>query len=408
MESRRYNIRLFDRAIAAFDYVRDGRNPWYACNLEIDRSSRRLLPLNMAAEPTDDELGRFLGSRRVPRNRAFAQEILQPYGISLEDTKGIIDITKGVSINDSYLVVAEDDPTTFAECNLFENDFNVALQIAAYSGVISGDALRSGGMPSELTASGSFPKAWRIVDGKRTLFKAGDARPYAGKRITPYSEYLAFQVACAMGLRAVPYRLERWRGQLCSVCELFNTKDASFVSMYSALTRQQVGRFGLDSALEFFYSISPADSTAFVSMLTFDAVVANKDRHLGNYGVLRDNATGEIMGMAPLFDHNLALFCDEPDSALSLSRLVEAEQRYASAFGSNLYSQIEDAIEPSQAALLERLVDFEFELDEEHIGHAAASPDDPEAFSRRRLNVLGQFVRHMATETLERYRGESR
>ncbi len=378
MEKQHYLIKLYDRPIAAFDLVREGRNPWYACGLEIDPEKRRLLPLNLAAEPTDDELGRFLGSRRIPKNRAFAQEVLRPYGISLDDTKGIIDITKGASINDSYLVMAEDDPTTFAECNLYDNDFNIALQIAAYSGVISGDALRSGGVPSELTASGSFPKAWRVVDGKRVLYKAGDARPLAGKRITPFSEHLAYQVAKAAGINAVAYHLEQWRGQTCSTCELMNTRDVSFVSLYSALTRGQIARFGLDSALELFFAISPEASTAFVSMLVFDSVIANKDRHFGNYGVLRDNATGEVLGMAPLFDHNLSLFCDEPDSSLSLEQLIEAEKRYAAAFGTNLHAQIEDVMEPSQVPLLERLVDFEFALDDEYLAFAARNPDAPE------------------------------
>ena len=404
MKKQRYCIKLYDQPLAAFDFIRDGRNPWYACGLEIDPVRRHLLPLNIATEPTDDELGRFLGSRRIPKNRAFAEEILQPYKISLDDTKGIIDITKGTSINDSYLVVAENDPTTFSECNLFENDFNIALQIAAYSGIISGDALRSGGMPSELTASGSFPKAWRIINGRRILYKAGDVRPFASKRITPFSEHLAYQVASAMGISAVAYQLEQWHGQLCSTCELMNTKDISFVSLYSALTRKQISRFGVDSALEFFYSISPEASTAFVSMLAFDSIVANKDRHFGNYGILRDNSTGKILEMAPLFDHNLSLFCDEPDSALSLDQLIDAEKRYSAAFGSNLYSQIEFALEPSQIPLLERIVEFEFELDEHYFDLANNQPELPEAFPRKRLDLLGQFVRHKATEALDWYR----
>lgn len=46
---------------------------------------------------------------------------------------------------------------------------------------------------------------------------------------------------------------------------------------------------------------------AFVQMSFFDALLFNMDRHEQNYGVLRDVATGEILGMAPLFDHNIAL-----------------------------------------------------------------------------------------------------
>ena len=400
MISKRYYIKLYDQAIAAFDFVQDRRDPAYACNLEIDEAHRHLLPMNIAAEPTDDELSRFLASRRIPKNRSYVQQILELYGISLDDTKGIIDVTKGASINDSYLVVAEDDPVAFSECNLFENDFNVALQIAAYSGVVSRDVLGSHGLPSELTASGSFPKAWRVIDGKRILFKAGSASRSAVKTITPFSEYLAFQVARAMGVNAVSYHLERWRGQLCSTCEVFNTKDVSFVPLYAALPRQKVARLGLDSALEFFYAISPAASISFVTMLVFDAVIANKDRHFGNYGVLRDNHTGTTLGMAPLFDHNMALFCDEPESDLSLDKLMEAEKRYAAAFGSNLYKQLEDVMEPSQVAGLERLVDFELSLDEEYLRYGDAHPNAPDAFTHKRLDALTRFVRHRASEAL--------
>ena len=122
MRTTRYHIKLFDQALAAFDFVEDGPGAAYPCHLEIDEATRGLLPLNLMARPTDDELARFLNTRRIPKNRAFAEELLARYGITTSDTKGIIDLAKGASINDSYIVTAEGDPTTFAECNLFDND----------------------------------------------------------------------------------------------------------------------------------------------------------------------------------------------------------------------------------------------------------------------------------------------
>ena len=234
------------------------------------------------------------------------------------------------------------------------------------------------------------------------LYKAGGKR--AGQGLMPYSEHLANQVARAMGIDAVIYGLAWWRGELCSTCELFNSKDVSFVPLYHAPPRQRLGRLGLDSALEFFYGISPQASTAFVSMLAFDSIIANKDRHFGNYGVLRANATGEVLGMAPLFDHNLSLFCDEPNSAFSVEQLVDAERRYASAFGSNLRGQIGEVLEPSLIEGLEALVDFEFELDDELLRYADDNPDASDAFARTRLDALGRFVRFVARDSIEAYR----
>ena len=43
-------------------------------------------------------------------------------------------------------------------------------------------------------------------------------------------------------------------------------------------------------------------------MIVFDAVICNTDRHFGNFGVLVDNLTNEILEPAPLFDHGNSLF----------------------------------------------------------------------------------------------------
>ena len=50
-------------------------------------------------------------------------------------------------------------------------------------------------------------------------------------------------------------------------------------------------------------------------MFVLDAVIMNTDRHKNNFGFLIDNRTLEIQGMAPLFDHNLALlpYAVEPE-----------------------------------------------------------------------------------------------
>ena len=400
MGTTSYRIKLFDETLAVFEFEQDGPGAAYPCHIEIDEATRHLLPLNLMAQPTDDELARFLNTRRIPKNRAFAEAVLAPYGIAASDTKSIIDLTKGASINDSFLVTAFDDPTTFAECNLFDNDFNVALQIAAYTGVISEGALQAG-LPSELTASGSFPKAWRIIGGKRVLYKAGGVSKAAELAIEPYSELLAFQVARAMGLNATAYGLTRWRGSVCSTCELFNTKDVSFVPLYSALPREGIARLGLNRAMEYYFAIGPRETDEFLSMLTFDSVIANKDRHFGNFGVMRENATGDVLRMAPLFDHNLSLFCGEPEAALSLDGLLAALKRYSGTFATNLEDQLGYSMGERQREQVSRLVDFEFELPGEFSEYGKRHSGERDAFTPQRLGVLAQYIQHVAKQAVD-------
>ena len=48
-------------------------------------------------------------------------------------------------------------------------------------------------------------------------------------------------------------------------------------------------------------------SEAYKKMLILDALVGNTDRHEFNFGVLKKVDTGEVVGFAPYFDHNLSL-----------------------------------------------------------------------------------------------------
>lgn len=38
-----------------------------------------------------------------------------------------------------------------------------------------------------------------------------------------------------------------------------------------------------------------------------DTITANLDRHTNNFGLLHDTKTGELLGLVPMFDHNMAL-----------------------------------------------------------------------------------------------------
>lgn len=45
----------------------------------------------------------------------------------------------------------------------------------------------------------------------------------------------------------------------------------------------------------------------YVMMLFYDVLLYNGDRHNQNAGFMRDSMTGEIVGLSPYFDYNLAL-----------------------------------------------------------------------------------------------------
>ena len=46
-------------------------------------------------------------------------------------------------------------------------------------------------------------------------------------------------------------------------------------------------------------------------MIVFDYIIANEDRHFGNFGLLRDPDTLEWKGFAPIFDNGTSLWYDK-------------------------------------------------------------------------------------------------
>ena len=144
-----------------------------------------------------------------------------------------------------------------------------------------------------------------IIDGtvregdQVSLLKRG-SEGYANAGFEPYSEVLAAEVLQAASIDHVPYTIENFHGKLASKCPLFASEKVGFVSAHRFFD----GPFDVEDVLAFCDAHGGDES--FREMIVMDAVMANVDRHAGNYGFLVDNETGEILRMAPLFDQNMA------------------------------------------------------------------------------------------------------
>ena len=114
------------------------------------------MPLDM--DISGEGVLRWLQRRVIPKNRTFVDGILRTFGLSVGDTKGVVDVCKGLSLNDSYWVVPGGFKGKFADYNLYEYRFSEILSLVAYTGVTQSDAAFS--TSPELTTNGMLPKAW--------------------------------------------------------------------------------------------------------------------------------------------------------------------------------------------------------------------------------------------------------
>ena len=344
-----YMLRLYDTDMLAFDLSEQGIEGLKVKILWINDAKEHLLPLEM--ERTDSGVLKWLQKRVIPKNRAYVAEILKTFGLSINDTKGIIDICKGLSLNDSYWVVPRDFTGTFAQYNLYENRFSEILSLVAYTGIGQSDAAFT--TSPELTTNGMLPKAWRFIPGEGIYLYKGGTFGAANTGNEPYSEYYASQVAQAMGLNAVTYELENWKGITASRCKLFTDIDTAYIPI-GRIVREG----GLKACLDYYKELGEGPYEQVKSMLVFDAVIYNEDRHFENFGVLRDNHSGEIIGAAPVFDNGLSLFnFAMPDDFKDLDSYAKTR---GTPYGVSFESICREVMGPVQARQLRRLIGFTF------------------------------------------------
>ena len=293
-----YILKQFDKPLLKFSATTDTSEPEIQI-LWIDEGNRSLLPLDLALTP--EGLSRWLRRRTIPKNRAYVHNLLAKCGLNLNRPLSIINICKGLSLNDCYWVVQEDNDDVFEKVNLYDNPFSNVLAELAFTGY--GSSLRSSLFSSpEFTTNGMLRKCWRRIGGKVYLYKGG-TEGASNTGFEPYSEFYAAQIAAAMGVRAIPYGLSRWKGVLCSTCELFTSKEYSYIPVGHLVTKG-----GMDAVKAYYESLGAEFMAVLDEMLVFDAVICNVDRHFGNFGVMVDNRTNAVVSPAPLFDHGNSLF----------------------------------------------------------------------------------------------------
>ena len=198
-----------------------------------------------------------------------------------------------------------------------------------------------------------LPKAWRFIPGEGIYLYKGGTFGAANTGNEPYSEYYASQVAQAMGLNAVTYELENWKGITASRCKLFTDIDTAYIPI-GRIVREG----GLKACLDYYKELGEGPYEQVKSMLVFDAVIYNEDRHFGNFGVLRDNHSGEIIGAAPVFDNGLSLFnFAMPDDFKDLDSYAKTR---GTPYGVSFESICREVMGPVQARQLRRLIGFTF------------------------------------------------
>lgn len=338
-----YELKQYDKTLIKFEIVSNHLEGVGCRIISVDKDSEYLLPYGLTV--SGDGILSWLKHRVLPKNREFAVQICSHCSLSENDYLGIIKASKGLSLNDCYWVVEQGFQGGFKEYNLYENEFDRNLSGIAFTGC-GNRTNRKLILSPEFTTNGTLRKAWRRLNKKISLYKGGSSEPY--------SELYATQIADTMCIQHVAYGLTKWKGTLCSTCELFTDINTSFVTIHKF-----VRKYNLLNIADFLKSLGSHFYDDFVDMIVFDALICNTDRHYGNFGLLVDSKTNKPIKFAPIFDNGQSLFNRATEK--DLFNLNEyAKTRFPACSNVTFGDLVKNFISERQIKKLRKMQNFKF------------------------------------------------
>ena len=242
------------------------------------------------------DINDWIDGRQIAKHRVAIEKLMRDIGMTTRHD--FIGMARCLSLTDTFWMKREDEDLEWKNVSLYNNPFDDVIARIAFDGTGMFGRQNSPTSP-EYATSGSFEKCWIREGNEISLLKRG-SEGFANSGFEPYSEKLASDLLQAAKVKHVPYSLIKFHDKLASKCPLFTSEEKGFVSIH----RFFEGNFDIDDALEFCAKHNSEER--FREMVVFDGVIGNLDRHAGNYGFLVDNDTGEILELAPLFDHNMS------------------------------------------------------------------------------------------------------
>lgn len=226
----------------------------------------------------------------------------------------LLDKAFGLSLSDQYWLKPLDTNLTYNDVNFFDNDFDYAsfleASLSKNSNVLKTDSSLK--TPNN-TTDGMLKKAWIIDNNIRYLLKGG----YKNESLQPFNEALASQICKSLEFNHVAYTLTTYKNTIVSKCPCFITKDTEFITCNQIMCGKK--RHGNIKDYEEYINILEKNGIKnarikMENMYILDYLIMNEDRHLNNFGIIRDVNTLKWLDVAPIFDNGQSLNIEYYDS----------------------------------------------------------------------------------------------
>ena len=291
--------------------------------------NEKYAPFGLIKNDSIDKNGfnKWWKNRQIPASRNGLKEILNKNGIYDEDNFDLLDAKAYcLSLSDQYWVKKYNENILWENINFFDNEFSEDIGKVLFSGETS---LNLNLNTPDMTSNGNYEKRWKIINGDRYLIKAG------GKMINqePFNEVIATKLYERI-LNAdeyVKYELTYDNGKAVSICKNFITANTELIPAWKIDEYYEVEKNEnkYEHYIRCLNKLNIPNANLLVDkMLICDFILANKDRHFNNFGVIRNVETLEFEKVAPIFDNGCSLWFDENDMYVGEFFLTKPFEEY--------------------------------------------------------------------------------
>ena len=255
--------------------------------------------------PFRTNLSKWFQGRGIPSWRDKLDLLL--HRLDIIAPSELLDKAFGLSLSDQYWLKPYDSDIKYDDINFFDNDFvytefmEASLSLNSKT-IASDESLKT---PNN-TTDGMLKKAWVIEDKTRYLLKGG----YKNEILQPFNEVLASMICERLGFNHVTYTIDTYKDIVVSKCPCLITKDTEFITAYQI--RNDMKKHDSIEDYEDYVKLLETKGIKdarekLENMYILDFLIMNEDRHLNNFGIIRNVNTLEWLDIAPIFDNGQSL-----------------------------------------------------------------------------------------------------
>ena len=255
--------------------------------------------------PFRTNLSEWFRGRGIPSWRDRLDLLL--HRLNINAPSELLDKAFGLSLSDQYWLKPYNTKINYDDINFFDNDFDYSEFLEASLSknsktIMSENSLKT---PNN-TTDGMLKKAWIIDGGTRYLLKSG----YKNELLQPFNEVLASEICKRLGFNHVSYSLDTYKDTVVSKCPCFITKDTELITCFQI--RNDMKRNDNIKDYEEYIKVLEEHGISdarikMENMYIIDYLIMNEDRHLNNFGIIRDVNTLKWLDVAPIFDNGQSL-----------------------------------------------------------------------------------------------------